>query len=106
MNAHKYSGLLLIVLLSACHTQKKAAPPAVVKDNEIAIALDTVNVLARAPAVKQIYRESNPRMNDIIHTKLEVEFDWTRCRMNGKATLQLKPYFYPVKMLYLNARGM
>ncbi len=55
---------------------------------------------------RENYRGSNERSNDLIHTKLEVSFDWSLCRMNGKATLQLKPYFYPTNMLYLNARGM
>jgi aminopeptidase N len=55
---------------------------------------------------RELYRGSNERTNDLIHTRLDVTFDWKKCRLNGKATLELKPYFYPTKMLYLNARGM
>jgi aminopeptidase N len=55
---------------------------------------------------RDIYRGSNERSTDLIHTKLEVSFDWQTSRLNGKATLMLKPYFYPTNMLYLNARGM
>ncbi len=56
--------------------------------------------------VAAIYQESNNRENDIIHTKLEVSFDWKAARMNGKASLSIKPYFYSTDKLFLNARGM
>ncbi len=53
-----------------------------------------------------VYRGANTQHNDILHTKLEVSFDWKNARMNGKASLQVKPYFYATNRLYLNARGM
>ncbi len=58
------------------------------------------------PIKRDTYRASNDRSSDLIHSKLEVSFDWNLCRLNGKATLLLKPYFYPTNMLFLNARGM
>lgn len=65
---------------------------------------DTVKTVE--PAFAKPYRASAPRSNDLLHTRLEVEFDWANCRMKGTANLQLKPYFLPVSKLYLNARGM
>jgi aminopeptidase N len=62
---------------------------------------DTTNT----PPKKEIYRGSNPIVCDLIHTKLEVNFDWTFSRLNGKATINMKPHFYPTRMCYLNARG-
>ncbi len=53
-----------------------------------------------------IYRGSNTRQNDILHTKLEVAFDWNTSTMKGKATISVKPYFYSTDKLYLNAKGM
>jgi len=102
---HKYLILFILVVAAACNTNKKNTATTNVND-EPAILLDTLTVLANKPVEKEIYRASNPRSNDLIHTKLEVDFDWTACRMNGRATLQLKPYFYPVSDLYLDARGM
>ncbi len=72
--------------------------------------LATNNVLAQkdttnTPPKKEAYRASNPIVADIIHTKLEVNFDWTFSRLNGKATLDMKPHFYATRMCYLNARG-
>lgn len=93
------------LMATACHTTKKAKATESIA-NEPGIQLDTVSVTANEPVKKEIYRGSNPRSNDIIHTRLDVNFDWKQSRMNGKATIQLKPYFYPVSMLYLDARGM
>ena len=55
---------------------------------------------------RAVYRASNPRSNDIIHTRLEVSFDWSKSQLNGKAELLVKPYFYPTSTLHLNAKGM
>ncbi len=96
-----------IALIAACHSTKKTATTntAVVND-EPAILLDTINIVANETPKKEIYRASNTRSNDIIHTRLDVNFDWNTSRMNGKAEIQIKPYFYATNMLYLNARGM
>ncbi len=51
------------------------------------------------------YRTTVARRNDLLHTKLEVSFDWSRSRLNGKATLRLRPYFYPTDSLTLDAKG-
>lgn len=53
----------------------------------------------------QVYRVSATRVNDILHTKLEVRFDWAKAWMYGKATLTVKPYFKPVSQLVLDAKG-
>ena len=41
------------------------------------------------------YRASRSRTFDLLHTKLELRFDWENQHVIGKATLKLKPYFYP-----------
>jgi len=55
---------------------------------------------------KDPYQPSASRSNDLIHTRLEVSFDWQNARLLGKATLIFKPYFYPITSCHLNARGM
>lgn len=52
-----------------------------------------------------LYRESAKRVNDIIHTKLELKFDIPNAVVIGKATITFKPYFYAVSSLELNAVG-
>ena len=96
----------IIGLAIACSSSKKAQTTTAVAIAEPAIELDTIKVLAEEPPKKKIYRASETRSNDIIHTKLWVSFDWQKSRMNGKAELLIKPYFYATNILYLNARGM
>jgi aminopeptidase N len=69
------------------------------------ITLDTIVAKAKAPE-PSIYQASFTRVSDIIHTKLDVSFDWAKQHMYGKATITVKPYFYPTSILSLDARGM
>ena len=57
-------------------------------------------------AWQQDYRETATRINDLVHTKLEVNFDYTKAYMNGKAWITLAPHFYPTDSLTLDAKGM
>jgi aminopeptidase N len=64
-------------------------------------------ITVSVPASHQkIYRASNTKSSDLVHTKLMVSFDWAKRYLYGKATITLKPHFYPVNYVYLNARGM
>ncbi len=99
-------GLATLLLNSACHSTKKNTASGVSNNTEPAIQLDTIKVTANEPYQKELYRAANTKLQDISHTKLEVNFDWSTSRMNGKATLTMRPYFYPSNVLYLNARGM
>ncbi|MBL7825704.1 MAG: alanyl aminopeptidase [Saprospiraceae bacterium] len=42
---------------------------------------------------------------DLIHTKLEISFDWPKKRANGKSTLTMKPWFYPTDRVTLDAKN-
>lgn len=53
-----------------------------------------------------IYRASFPHINDLVHTKLSVRFEYTKSYMYGKAWITLKPHFYPTDSLSLDAKGM
>lgn len=55
--------------------------------------------------VRENYNPSYTRRNDLIHTILDVRFDWQKQHLLGKATLKLKPYFYPTDSLRLDAKG-
>ncbi len=54
---------------------------------------------------KHQFNPSYPRYHDLIHTKLQVSFDWEKQWLYGKANLTLKPYFYPTDSLILDAKG-
>jgi aminopeptidase N len=55
---------------------------------------------------KKVYRSTEPRINNLVHTKLDVRFDYTKSYLNGKAWITLKPHFYPTDTLRLDAKGM
>nr|HPH86665.1 M1 family metallopeptidase [Ferruginibacter sp.] len=55
---------------------------------------------------KKILRESNPKINDVVHTKLDVRFDYDKSYLYGKEWLTLQPHFYPTDSLLLDAKGM
>lgn len=64
---------------------------------------DTTSQKIVAP---KIYRASNTIINDLVHTKLQVSFDWNKKHLYGKATITCKPHFYTTRSLTLDARGM
>jgi len=58
------------------------------------------------PAMRKHYNPSEKRVNDLLHTKLKVNFDWENQQLNGEAFLTLKPYFYATDSLTLDAKAM
>lgn len=56
--------------------------------------------------IRPVYQASNTRTFDLLHTKLDVRFNWEKAHMYGKAELTFVPYFYPKNELVLDARGM
>ncbi len=52
-----------------------------------------------------VYHPSHKRENDLLHTRLELRFDWEKEQVLGKASLRLKPYFYPAETVTLDAKG-
>jgi len=99
------SAVLLFLFVGACKTTQVATQIP---------AIDTTTVV-KEPVVEEViedpveergpYRAENTRYHDLIHTKLEVSFDWDRQYLNGKALLELRPYFYPQDQLVLDAKG-
>jgi aminopeptidase N len=55
---------------------------------------------------KKIYRGSYPKINDLVHVKLNVTFNYDKTQMNGEAWISLKPHFYPTDSLSLDAKQM
>src|ERR1035438_6836308 len=51
------------------------------------------------------YQAAATKSIDILHTKLEVNFDWEKQYMNGKATITFKPHFYSEKEITLDAKS-
>lgn len=54
----------------------------------------------------EVYQKSYTRGFDLLHTKLNVSFNWLKQELNGNAELSLRPYFYPSDSLVLDAKAM
>jgi len=94
--------LSLLVLVS-CSSLRKTSEETLDFDSTL---LEDSSIVENEPAEAIVYRGSDPMMHDLIHTRLEVSFDWSKRELIGNAQITLKPHFYPQKMLYLDARGM
>ena len=57
-------------------------------------------------AWKKIYRTTATKINDLVHTKADVKFDFSKSWLYGKAWLTLHPHFYATDSLCLDAKGM
>jgi aminopeptidase N len=72
------------------------------------LTLPTVNVTAieGGPESPQgTYRASTTRKFDLLHTGLDVSFNWEKEELEGVANLRLKPWFHPADTLTLDAKG-
>lgn len=66
---------------------------------------DSIPDVAEEDYSLPVYNASARRDNDLLHTKLELSFDWDKEEVIGKATLTLKPYFYATDHVVLDAKG-
>ncbi len=129
---YPFTVLLLVTILGSCSSSQKTAssrPSADDRKSDSLAAMhliDSLMVMARADSTKMAdssksmtmnvdtapkiafenYRASATVINQLIHTELHVSFDWDKQYLYGKATITLKPYFYPTDSLTLDAKGM
>ncbi|MBX0289187.1 HEAT repeat domain-containing protein [Hymenobacter sp. HSC-4F20] len=62
--------------------------------------------LATPPSTTTLYRATEPKVNALVHTKLEVRFDYAKRYLYGREWVTLKPYGYATDSLRLDAKGM
>lgn len=56
-------------------------------------------------AQEKTYRAEKEKINDLIHTKLKVDFNFDKSQLNGEAWVTLTPHFYAVNKVVLNAKS-
>ncbi|MEM6770213.1 MAG: M1 family metallopeptidase, partial [Bacteroidota bacterium] len=111
-------GLLAILLAFGCNTTKTATAdvPMIAEVRN----LDTMTVTPEAngiieevasplpptiPNNRPVYREAYKRTHDLLHTRLDLRFNWEKEQVIGVATLKLTPLFKPSNELVLDAKG-
>ncbi len=110
LNKFKLLAFLTLSFVLACKTSKPLVVPIDdVMETEI---LDTLTINGNDPRFmeeddpKLPYRPSASRYFDLIHTKLDLKFNYHRQWVMGKAELDLTPYFASRDSLVLDAKGM
>lgn len=86
------------VFLNSCNLFQKGSI-----DNVNVINLDTLVVSPTSGIFP--YRASRKKVADLLHTRLEVKFDWEKQYLYGKAWLDFKPHFYNVSQFEIDAKG-
>lgn len=96
------SGLLLLfslAFLQACKSPPATSPKA--EKNESPPPRRPRQAIREEIPV----RAAEPRAWDLLHTSLDVGFDWEKQRLQGTATLLLSPIFYTQDSIVLDAKG-
>jgi aminopeptidase N len=91
-----------IVLIASCGIKKDNASGSVSSTVSDSLQITEIGF----PDQRPVYRAAETILTDLIHTKLEVNFDWSKSRMNGIATITAKPHFYASDSVILDAKGM
>lgn len=99
--------MFITLVLNGCGSKKNSSvSEEVIGDNEIEVSSEVSEDEIYETEENAVYRAAETIYTDLIHTKLEVNFDWTKSRMNGKAFITAKPHFYSSDSLILDAKGM
>ncbi len=106
----QFYGFVCCMLLFGCKTTQ---PSSSSENKSIAdsVALITKEAIVDSAKTAVVYsqdityKSADEKLHDLIHTKLEVSFDWEKQQLLGTATLELKPYFYKKDVLILDAKG-
>ncbi len=94
----------LLFLSWSCKSSEKAKGNQ--SNNEAVAATENEKIKPGwAPNTSHPYRPSETKIHDLIHTRLEVSFDWEKSWMYGIANLKLKPWFQAASVLKLDAKG-
>ncbi len=95
--------LFCTLAFMACKINKK---PDTVKDQRVEkVILEEVLITPHKKTEAGTYHPAEKRIVDLLHTRLEVSFDYSRQWVYGKATLWMKPYFHSIQSVELDAKG-
>ena len=70
------------------------------------LVLFVVSTLHAQQDPLSIYRSEREKVNNLVHTKLKVSFDFQNKLLNGEEWVTLTPHFYPVSKVTLDAKAM
>jgi len=95
------SGLFVVPFLVSCSGVRTVVSAPQPKE----VILDTISVSAANNPI-DIYRATETRYWDILHTKAALSFDLNARTASGQAWIRLTPYNNPMDSLFLDAKSM
>ena len=69
------------------------------------LLLITLFISVAINAQNKIYQAEKEKVNDLLHTKLKVDFNFEKSQLNGEAWVTLTPHFYPTNKVTLDAKS-
>lgn len=103
-----------VFFIWSCQSSKPVADPAenvlseeLTQASDTTVPFDSTSVKALIPVLENkisAYKGSDTRHFDLLHTALDLSFDYQKEWVNGVAVLTLKPYFFPQRELVLDAQ--
>lgn len=90
------------LVLVSCGTKTTTKAPDATTTEAAAVEVNEIET----PKARPVYHASETVLTDLLHTRLDVRFDWSNSRLIGKATITAKPHFYASDLLILDAKGM
>ncbi|GMQ28220.1 M1 family metallopeptidase [Algoriphagus confluentis] len=106
----KISLLLCLSILAACKTEQTvvSSPESLTttypERDKMQDSLDQIILMRQKEKLMENYQASAARDFDILHTDLDLSFDWANQSVIGRAILTVKPFFYAQKNLQLDAK--
>ncbi len=100
---------IVILVMAGCKTRQAASETSDDNTTDEQISLFEQLMAEESkeePPVRPVYQESEKRVNDLLHTKLEVSFLWETKQLKGRAELTFQPYFYETDSLVLDAKAI
>ncbi|MGB1206924.1 MAG: M1 family aminopeptidase [Chitinophagales bacterium] len=92
--------------LAACQSTNQIASLSSGPDSRFSEYIPAQNKIDVAKnANKMPYQATKDKLNELLHTKLEISFNWELRHLLGEAQLSLQPYFYSTSKLLLDAKG-
>jgi len=73
--------------------------------NTETVMLDEVEITESVVAQRPIYQAEVTKKFDLIHTKLDLKFDWENQHVIGRAWLDVSPWFYSTDHFQVEAKG-
>jgi len=97
--------LLFFIVISSCFLKKENIEKDI-SSNEIVINNEQDNSSDILNSENNInnYKASNTIINKLIHTKLNLSFNYKTKQVTGSAEITLSPYYYPTDTLTLDAQ--